>query len=158
MNTQLEVFSQHFSKLHDRSVTFVRSLTNAQLFEKPRPTERSMAMFSCGEYVLRSAAAVEQTFGGITTRLWDDPFEWTLPEKLSNTGLVLDYLEEVDATRRNGFRFFTSDEDLMKQIPAPEQLRSIFDLLLETLTRADHYQGRAFAVFQMLSDGKLPRR
>ena len=40
-------------------------------------------MFSCGEYILRSAAAVEQTFGGITTRLWDDPFEWTLPEALS---------------------------------------------------------------------------
>jgi hypothetical protein len=158
MNTQLEVFSNHFTKLHDRSVAFVRSLTDTQLFEKPRPTERSMAMFSCGEYILRSAAAVEQTFGGITTRLWDDPFEWTLPEKLSTTDLVIDYLGEVDATTQHAFGFFTSDDDLMKQIPAPEQLRSIFDLLIETLTRADHYQGRAFAVFQMLSDAKLPRR
>ena len=100
MDTKLSIFSEHFVKLHDRSVTLVRSLTNAQLFENPRAMDRSMAMFSCGEYVLRSAAAVEQTFGGIATRLWDDPFEWTLPEKLSTTDLVIEYLEEVAATRR----------------------------------------------------------
>jgi hypothetical protein len=33
---------------------------------------------SCGEQVLRSAAIVEQSFGGLTANLWDDPFEWTL--------------------------------------------------------------------------------
>ena len=116
-----------------------------------------MAMFSCGEYLLRSAAAVEQTFGGITTRLWDDPFEWTLPEKLSTPADVADYLREVEATRVAAFKFFKSDEDLKKQIPAPENLRSIFDLLLDTMSRAEHYQGRAFAVFQVFSDEKLPR-
>lgn len=116
-----------------------------------------MAMFSFGEYILRSAGAVEQTFGGITTRLWDDPFEWTLPEELSTPTAVTEYLDEVERTRLTGFGFFTSDGDLRKQIPAPEKLRSIFDLLLETLARAEHYQGRAFAVFQMLSDEKLPR-
>jgi hypothetical protein len=157
MDTKLSILSEHFAKLHDRSVTLVRSLTNAQLFEKPREMDRSMAMFSCGEYVLRSAAAVEQTFGGIATRLWDDPFEWTLPEKLSTTDLVIEYLEEVAATRRHGFSFFKSDDDLMKQIPAPERIRPIFDVLLETLGRAEHFQGRAFAVFQMVSDATLPR-
>jgi hypothetical protein len=39
----------------------------------------------------------------------------------------------------------------------PRSSVSLFDLLLETLARAEHYQGRAFAVFQMLSDKKLPR-
>ena len=157
MDTQLGIFSRHFQKLHDKSVALVEMLSDAQLFEKPRPIDRSMAMFSCGEYVLRSGAAVEQTFGGITTRLWDDPFEWTLPEKLSTRGLVIEYLDEVDATRRNAFGFFKSDEDLLKQIPAPERIRPIVDLLLETLSRAEHFQGRAFAVFQMVSDAKLPR-
>ena len=114
-------------------------------------------MFSAGEYILRSAAAVEQTCGGITTRLWDDPFEWTLPEKLSTRERVIEYLNEVEDTRRSAFRFFTSDSDLSKQIPAPEKLRSIFDLVLETLARSEHYQGRALAIFQMLSDKKLPR-
>ena len=39
------------------------------------------------EQVLKSARIVEQTFGGITANLWDDPFERTLPETLtSRTG------------------------------------------------------------------------
>ena len=112
--------------------------------------------FSCGEYILRSAGAVEQTFGGITSRLWDDPFEWTLPEELSTTDKISDYLNEVEATRQKGFAFFTSDEDLKREMPAPEKLKSICEILLETIARAEHFQGRAFAVFQMYSDEKLP--
>ena len=116
-----------------------------------------MGMFSCGEYILRSAAMVEKTFGGITTRLWDDPFEWTLPEKLSDRESIIRYLDEVEETRKNGFSFFTSDADLKKELPAPEKLRSIIQILLDTLAMANHFQGRAFAVFQMISDEKLPR-
>jgi len=157
MDALLESFDQRFRLLHERSCQLLKLIDSADLFRKPRELERSMAMFSCGEYLLRSAGAVEQTFGGITTRLWDDPFEWTLPEKLSTPIAVLEYLAEVERTRLAGFGFFTSDGDLQKQIPAPEKLRSLFDLLLETLARAEHYQGRAFAVFQMLSDKKLPR-
>lgn len=114
-------------------------------------------MFSCGEYVLRSAGAVEQSFGGITTRLWDDPFEWTLPEELSTTELINGYLAEVEQTRRKGFSLLKSDEDLRKEMPAPEKLKTIFQILLETIARAEHFQGRACAVFQMFSDEKLPR-
>jgi len=114
-------------------------------------------MFSCGEYVLRSAAKIEQTFGGITTRLWDDPFEWTLPEELSTTVLITEYLAEVERTRLKGFSLFKSDEDLRREMPAPEKLKTIFEILIETVARAEHFQGRAFAVFQMLSDEKLPR-
>ena len=115
-------------------------------------------MFSCGEYVLRSAGKVEQTFGGITTRLWDDPFEWTLPEELSTTDLVAKYLAEVEATRSKGFSLLKSDADLRKEMPAPEKLKTIFEILLETVARAEHFQGRAFSIFQMFSDEKLPRR
>ena len=85
-----------------------------------RDVSGSIAMFSCGEYVLRTAAIVEKTFGGITTRLWDDPFEWTLPEKLSDKHAIIDYLDEVEQTRSNGFKFFTSDSDLTREMPAPE--------------------------------------
>ena len=42
-------------------------------------------------------------------------------------------------------------------MPAPEKLSSILAILLETLARAENFQGRAFAVFQMFSDEKLPR-
>ena len=157
MDPMLKSFDGRFALLHARSSTLVGTIPDADLFRKPRELERTMTMFSCGEYILRSAAIVEQTFGGITTRLWDDPVEWTLPEKLSTGADVIGYLDEVEATRKRGFGFFASDDDLRKEIPAPETTRPIFDLLLETVARAEHYQGRAFAIFQMLSDEKLPR-
>ena len=114
-------------------------------------------MFTVGEYLLRSSASIEQTFGGITTRLWDDPFEWTLPEKLSTKPSIFEYFEEVRRVTASGFRFISNDEALSRAIPAPTAIKPIAQVLIETLSRADHYQGRSFAIFQMLSDEKLPR-
>jgi hypothetical protein len=37
---------------------------------------------------------------------------------------------------------------LRRELPAPEKLKTIFALLLDTIARAEHYQGRAFAVFK----------
>lgn len=157
MKPVLNSFDEQFLRLHERSCRFIKMIPNEKLFRKPREIPHSFAMFSCGEYILRSAAAVEQTFGGITTKLWDDPFEWTLPEALSTTALILEYLAEVEETRRRGFEFFQSDNDLRREMPAPEKMKSISAILLETLARAENFQGRAFAVFQMFSDEKLPR-
>jgi len=153
----LQGFENRFVALNQRSVELLGLIDESDLFLKPRKLDRTMVMFSCGEYILRSAAAVEQTSGGITTRLWDDPFEWTLPEELSTRDKVLNYLGEVETSRRSAFQFLKSDDDLNKEIPAPSARRPIFDLLLETLCRGEHFQGRAFAVFQMHSDRKLPR-
>ena len=157
MTILIQSFDRRFAAIHSRSQELLELLTDDDLFRTPRELPRTMTMFSCGEFILRSAAAVEQTFGGITTRLWDDPFEWTLPEKLSSTELVTDYLREVEATRTRGMKFFTSDADLTKELPAPETLRPIVDLLIETIAKAEHFQGRAFALFQFFSDEKLPR-
>ncbi len=157
MDSMLESFDRRFGAIHARSLALLALVDQDDLFRKPRDIAHTMAMFSVGEYLLRSAAAVEQTCGGMTTRLWDDPFEWTLPEKLAMKDNVRAYFEEVEATRASAFAFFHSDLDLTKQIPAPEKLRTILDLLLETAGRSEHFQGRAFAVFQMVSDAKLPR-
>lgn len=157
MKNILLAFDRAFINIDGRSRKLLENIPENDLFIKPREIANSMAMFSCGEYLLRSAAMVEKTFGGITTRLWDDPFEWTLPEKLAERSAILQYLDEVEETRRKGFEFFTSDDDLNREIPAPQKLISIAELLLGTLSKAEHYQGRAFAVFQMLSDEKLPR-
>jgi hypothetical protein len=140
-----------------RSRDLLSRLSSDQLFQRPNGSQPSMTPFSCGEYVLRSAAAVEQTFDGLTTRLWDDPFEWTLPEKLSTSGAILEYLDEVEETRKRGFGFFRSDDDLKREIPAPEQMRILADILIDTLTRASHLQGRAFAIYQTITGEKLPR-
>lgn len=157
MKSQTEIFDEQFSALHSRSNELLQKIPDEKLFLKPRRLNETFAMFSCGEFILRSAGAVEQTFGGIMTRLWDDPFEWTLPEELSTARLMSEYLAEVEATRRKGFALFAADADLRKQMPAPEKLKTIFEILIETLARASHFQGRAFAVFQMLSDEKTPR-
>lgn len=157
MTLFIEHFNAAFAAAHRRSAELIALTPAEKLFWKPRDLGKTMAMFSVGEYVLRSAGRVEQTFGGITTRLWDDPFEWTLPEKLATPELIINYLTEVEATRRKGFALFKSDEDLRREIPAPVKMRAIFEVLLETLARAEHFQGRAFAVFQMFSDTKLPK-
>jgi hypothetical protein len=157
MDPILTALDRQFIKLDKRSRELVTQIEDDKLYIKPREIDNSMAMFSCGEFILRSAAMVEQTFGGITTRLWDDPFEWTLPEKLSTKQAILQYFEEVEGTRTRGFAFIADDRSLLTRIPAPETLRSLFDILVDTLAAAAHYQGRAFAVFQMLSDKKLPR-
>ncbi|MCY7377505.1 MAG: hypothetical protein LH472_16225 [Pyrinomonadaceae bacterium] len=157
MTIYIKIFNARFADLHRRSVELIRLVPDEKLFWKPRDLGRTMAMFSVGEFVLRSAGKVEQTFGGITTRLWDDPFEWTLPEKLATGDLISEYLAEVEATRLNGFNLLKSDEDLRREIPAPAKMKTIFEILLETIARAEHFQGRAFAVFQMFSDDKPPK-
>lgn len=157
MKNHIEIFDAKFADVNRRSVELINLTTEESLFAKPRPLEKTMTMFSVGEYVLRSAGKVEQTFGGITTRLWDDPFEWTLPEKLYSNDLILNYLAEVEETKNKGFGLFQTDEDLRREMPAPVKIKTIFEILLETLNTAEHFQGRAFAVFQVFSDAKLPK-
>lgn len=155
MKTFIESLDKKFAGLHARSLKLVEKIPNEKLYWQPAEKNALFPINSCGEYILRSAGKVEQTFGGITTRLWDDPFEWTLPEKLSNGDLIKEYLLEVQETRRKGFAFFQSDEDLKKQLPAPVKIISIFDLLLDTLTIAENFQGRALAIFKLFSDEKM---
>ena len=158
MNKITSVLNEQFTRLHSRSVSLIETIPEEKLYWQPRQSSGAFPVSSCGEHILRSASAVEQTFGGITANLWDDPFEWTLPESLNTPARVIEYLNEVEATRRRGFTFFSSDEDLQKEIAAPAgEMKTIFTLLLETLERAAHHQGRAFATFRIFSDARLPR-
>src|SRR5689334_5926780 len=150
---------EQFARLHGRSLALVRVVPVELLYRQPsREQSRTLPVYSCGEHILRSAAAVEQTFGGITVNLWDDPFEWTLPESLPAPTDVVRYLEEAEATRLGAFRFFKSDEDLAREIAVPSgETRTLFSLVVETLARASHHQGRAYATFRLFSDERLPR-
>lgn len=157
MRSFLDSFNSRFAAIDRRSRFILEMIDEGDLYRRPREIAQTMSPFSCGEYLLRSAAAVEQTYGGISTRLWDDPFEWTLPEKLATRESVIAYLDEVEATRKRGAFFLSSDDELAKNIPSPEKLRSIFDLLLETVAKAEHHQERAISIFQFFSDTKVPR-
>lgn len=153
---------EQFARLHERSVRLVQAVPFEKLYWQPQRTDDirtpTFPIYSCGEHILRSAAAVEQTFGGITVNLWDDPFEWTLPEALPAPSDVVRYLEEAEATRLSAFRFFKSDEDLAREIAVPSgETRTLFSLVVETLAHASQHQGRAYATFRLFSDERLPR-
>lgn len=93
--------------------------------------------------LVRSAAAIEQLCGGLTANLWDDPFEWTLPETLANPDQVVDYLDEVDLARQRAFSSF-DDAALTKLISVPSgESQLLISLLLETLVKAGELRGRA---------------
>jgi hypothetical protein len=158
MDPLLAEFDCQFARLYAESRQFILAVPPAILFEKASHNAGTFDDLSIGESILRSAANVEMAFGGITTRLWDDPFEWTLPEELSTPEKIAGYLDEVEATRVNGFGFFTSDSDLERSLPAPREMRTIAAILLDTLGKANHYQGRAFALFQAKTGQKLPVR
>jgi hypothetical protein len=141
---------REFARLHLRSSKIIESTSTSLLYENSIAAIPGLG--SVGENVLRSAAAIEQTFGGLTANLWDDPFEWTLPEQLSTPATVLAHLDEVEETRQHAFRSFTDDSCLLKSIATPaDGLVSLIELLLRTLLRAAHYQSRAAVALSALS-------
>jgi hypothetical protein len=118
---------------------------------------RNPPAVSIGESILRSAAAIEQTCGGLTSNLWDDPFEWTLPETLSNGDLIVDYLSEVDRLRQRAFNSISDDNALTRYVSTPAGERPLVELLLETLLRSSDQRGRAVATIKILSGEGTPR-
>ena len=103
------------------------------------------------DLLLRSAAVIEQMCGGLSANLWDDPFEWTLPETLSNTDRIIEYLSEVDVARQRAFNAIRDDSALTRYISAPAGEQLLVNLLLETLVKASDYRGRAVASSKLLS-------
>ena len=142
---------KEFAFLIESLKELVRTVNADQLYEHVGDT-------SFCEQVLRSAAVVEQTLGGLTSNLWDDPFEWTLPENLSTPDLVNDHLAEIDALRKTFFRAIVNDEALSKYVSVPSgEPKTLIDLLQDTLVRASDYRGRAVATLKILSGEGSPR-
>src|SRR5437016_8423375 len=130
MNDLISWFEREFARLEQSWRALIEATDDERLYQVD-----DQQNLSVGEQVLRSARIVEQTFGGITANLWDDPFEWTLPESLSTPESVLSYLREVEATRRRGFDLIKTEEDLTKEIMAASGVRQLLSLLLDTLVR-----------------------
>ena len=150
MDKLIGSLDRQFAQLHQESLELIKATSPEQLYYRPVCDLNSFSVHSCGEQILRSAATVEQTFGGITANLWDDPFEWTLPESLSTQEKIIDYLQEVETTRKRGFESFRSAEDLMKTIMCPSGETQLLPLLLDTLVRAAHYLGSARTTLELV--------
>ena len=113
---------------------------------------------SVGESVVRSAATLEQAFGGLTTNLWDDPHEWTLPETLSTSALIVEYLAEVDQARTRAFASLVDDSALQKYIAMPSgEQSSIQALLVNALATARDFERRGAETYKMLFADHAPR-
>ncbi|HEY2865685.1 MAG TPA: hypothetical protein VGJ02_01220 [Pyrinomonadaceae bacterium] len=146
MRTLIEELEAEFESVETRLRSILAVTPENSLFARPFPDDRTMIELSVGGCIIRAAAMIEQAFLGITRRLWDDPFEWTLPEELSTCETILRYIDEVSEARAKGIAFLASDADLAKQLPAPEKLRSIFAVLIEALLRAEYFRGKADAL------------
>ncbi|MBA2526024.1 MAG: hypothetical protein H0V18_09610 [Pyrinomonadaceae bacterium] len=145
----IEIFDTEFERLHAGSCKLIETTPVEILYGVSHANSDSG---SVGVFILRSAGVVEQTCGGITSNLWDDPFEWTLPETLSTTASVIEYLGDVEGTRKHAFACFAGDGDLLKKIATPSgEMRPLISLLIDTLVRALEYQGRAVALLATVS-------
>jgi hypothetical protein len=104
---------------------------------------KDLARSAPPENIRRSAAIVEQMCGGLTANLWDDPFEWTLPETLSNAERIIEYLDEVEVARKRAFGLI-DDAALSKYIAMPSgESQQLIGVLLDTLVTASEFRGRA---------------
>ncbi len=146
MRSLIDTFDQSYAGLHRRSSELIKTAGDKRLYREAAPEG-----WTIGELILRSAGAVEQMIGGITRRLWDDPFEWTLPERMQTVEAVLAYLDEVEATRKSGFLFFQADDDLHKILPAPVEMRTLFEVLTDTLERAERHYTQAEILLSRIS-------
>jgi hypothetical protein len=146
MNDLISWFDREFARLEHAWRELIQATDDEGLYQIDNQQNLSV-----GEQVVKSARIVEQTFGGITANLWDDPFEWTLPETLSTSQKLLAYLDEVENARRRGFALFQSDQDLLKTIMTPAGSTQVMSLLLDTLVRARHHQLNAAERFKTTS-------
>jgi hypothetical protein len=151
----VEGLDREFARLHAQSTAVIAKTRVDILYTAPANSGLPSGLpqlLSIGESVLRGAAAIEQTFGGITSNLWDDPFEWTLPEHLSTPARVNEHLADVEATRKRAFSSFADDDCLLKHVAVPSgETRPLIDLLVKTLVRAADYQAQAVLALKILS-------
>jgi len=131
-------FDQEFKRLESDWRESIEQLDPSGLYSESR-----QQLSPAAEQILRSARIVEQVSGGITANLWDDPFEWTLPETLRTKDKLIAYVGEVRDARARAFQFFKDDADLLKTIMAPSGPTQLMSLLLDALVRARHHQLQA---------------
>src|ERR1041385_2376117 len=111
MHDLITWFDQEFNRLESDWHESIERLEASTLYSEDR-----QQLSPAAEQILRSARIVEQVSGGITANLWDDPFEWTLPETLRTKDRLIVYVGEVHDARERAFQLFKDDADLLKTI------------------------------------------
>jgi hypothetical protein len=138
MNDFIRWFDLEFKRLEADWRELIDHLDDSNLYS---PSQQQLS--PAAEQILRSARIVEQVSGGITASLWDDPFEWTLPETLTTKAKLIAYVDEVRDARDRAFQLFKTDADLLKTVMAPSGPTQLLSLLLDALVRASNYRLQA---------------
>ena len=60
MGILIDIFDRKFAGLHSRSLQVLSMTADENLYRRPRELPHTFAMFTVGEYLLRSAATVER--------------------------------------------------------------------------------------------------
>src|ERR1041385_8594930 len=128
MHDLITWFDQEFNRLESDWHESIERLEASTLYSEDR-----QQLSPAAEQILRSARIVEQVSGGITANLWDDPFEWTLPETLRTKDKLVAYVEEAGDARARAFRLIRADGDLLKIVMAPSGPTQLMSLLLDAL-------------------------
>ena len=149
---RIENFDLRFAEIHRARRAAAKEAGDDRIYQSSEP--KRLWPVSIGLHLIRSAAVVEQMINGITVRLWDDPFEWTLQERLSNVESLIAYFDEVETARSHGFEFLQNDIDLERSIPAPVELKTLEQLLAETLDSSVGYISRAKTLISDTSFGR----
>jgi len=138
MNPFTNWFDHEFKRLEVDWRALIERLDPSTLY-----SETQQQLSPAAEQILRSARIVEQVSGGITANLWDDPFEWTLPETLRTKDKLVGYVDEVRDARARAFQLIKADADLLKIVMAPSGPTQLMSLLLDALVRAAYHQLQA---------------
>ena len=131
MNDFINWFDEEFKRLEAQWRNSIQQLDSSRFYSADQ-----QQLSPAAEQILRSARIVEQVSGGITANLWDDPFEWTLPETLRTKDKLRAYVDEVHDARERAFQLFRDDADLLKTVMTPRGATPLMSLLLEALVRA----------------------
>ena len=152
----VETIGSELERMHANLIEVLEIIPEDQLHWKPFESPNFIRIYSCGELISHIGGIVEYAFNGITSNLWEEPFEWITREVLPTRSHVAAYLEEVATVRRMAFAGLT-DDDLPKRIYFPNATRTTLgEILIRTLTHASHHRGQVYAYAHLLTDARLP--
>jgi uncharacterized damage-inducible protein DinB len=152
----VEVIGDELERIHQNLIEVLAIIPEDKLYWKPFESEKFIRIYSCGELISHIGGTVEYAFNGITSNLWEEPFEWITREVLPTRSHIAAYLDEVAKVRRMAFTDF-SDEDLPKRIYFPNAASTTLgEILVKTLSHASHHRGQVYAFVHLVTDARLP--
>jgi uncharacterized damage-inducible protein DinB len=152
----VETIESELERIHRNLIDILDLIPEDKLYWKPFDSQNFIRIYSCGELISHIGGIVEYAFNGLTSNLWEEPFEWITREVLPTRAHIATYLEDVAQVRRVAFAGFT-DGDLPKRIYYPNgTATTIGEILVRTLSHASHHRGQVYAYAHLFIDVRLP--